>query len=173
MKWAAWSLVLLMLFFNPVQADEPPYPRGPVKTALEFPHFPDRLHTFVFRNWGLVEADRLARVLGTTPANVQSVAASMGLPKLPKVPPEMLTRGYITLIRRNWHLLPYGQLEELLGLSTERLAHLLREDDFLWVKLGQVKPQVDRLAWTPPDEKARQRAAEIAGGGPVHPLSRA
>ena len=42
----------------------------------------------------------------------------------------MKTRGYITLIRRNWHLLPYEQLLELVEMTPEQLAFTLREDDF-------------------------------------------
>lgn len=162
MKRAILGLALVLVLSNPALGAATVYPKGPVKAALEFPHFPDRLHTFVFRNWGLVEPERLAKVLGTDVKNVRAVAVSMGLADAPAVPPEMLSRGYITLIRRNWHLLPYEQIEELLALSAERLAHLLREDDFLWVKLGNLKPQVGRLAWAEPDAKARARAAEIA-----------
>ncbi len=49
----------------------------------------------------------------------------------------MKTRGYVTLIRRNWQLLPYEQLLELLEMTPEQLAFTLREDDYLWVKLGR------------------------------------
>jgi hypothetical protein len=136
-------------------------PEGPAKAAIDFPHFPDRLHAFVWRNWGLVEPQRLAEVLGTSPENVTAIARSMGLPEPPHVPPEMLARGYATLVRRNWHLLPYDQLLQLLDMTPERLAHLLREDDFLWVKLGQVKPRCERLTYAPPDDSARKRTAEI------------
>ena len=73
----------------------------------------------------------------------------------------MRERGYITLIRRNWHLLPYEQLLELLEMTPERLAFTLHEDDFLWVKLGRLKPQCEPLRYHPPDEAARRRAAEI------------
>src|SRR4051794_10052814 len=136
-------------------------PEGPVKAAIKTPHFPSRLHAFIWRNWGLVETRQLAEVLGTSAENITAVAQSMGLPAEPQVPPEMLARGYATLIRRNWHLLPYDQLLQLLGMTPQRLAYLLREDDFLWVKLGQVKPRCERLTYAPPDEAVRKRAAEI------------
>ena len=55
---------------------------------------------------------------------------------------EQKSRGYITLIRRNWHLLPYDQLLELLEMTPEQLAFSLREDDFLWIKLGIIEAQV-------------------------------
>jgi hypothetical protein len=37
----------------------------------------------------------------------------------------------------------------------------LREDDFLWIKLGSLKPQCEPLHYTQPDAAARRRAAEI------------
>src|SRR2546425_13311845 len=37
-------------------------PQGGAPPALVFPHFPDRLHAFIWRNWQLVPIDRLAKV---------------------------------------------------------------------------------------------------------------
>jgi hypothetical protein len=68
--------------------------------------------------------------------DITALATSMGLPSDSVVPPEQRERGYITLIRRNWHLLPYEQLLELLEMTPERLAFTLREDDFM----GQAGP---------------------------------
>lgn len=143
-----------------IRADEV-LPVGNAPRALEFPWFPDRLHAFVWRNWELVDLPRLAKVLGTTPENVQAIGESMGLP--PHVPPtdQQWRRGYITLIRRNWHLLPYEQLLELLDWTPHRLSEALREDDFLFIKLGSLKPACEPLRYTEPTAEARRRAAEI------------
>ena len=105
-------------------------------------HFPDRVHEFVWRNWNAVEPAKLAKILGTSVENVKALAASMGLPPTATIPPEMKTRGYITLIRRNWHLLPYEQLLELLEMTPERLAFALREDDFSVDQAGQSETEV-------------------------------
>jgi len=136
-------------------------PAGPSRRALDVPHFPDRMHAFVWRNWHVVETDRLARVLDTSPENVVAVGESMGLPPAPQVSPEQKRRGYITIVRRNWHLLPYDQLLLLLDMSGEQLAYSLREDDFLFIKLGSLKPSCPPLRYAPPSESARKRAAEI------------
>ncbi|MDD3544327.1 MAG: hypothetical protein PHG96_03075 [Kiritimatiellae bacterium] len=136
-------------------------PEGDAPAALEAGHFPDRLHTFVWRNWTLVEPSKLAALLGATVGDVNAIAESMGLPPSPEIPAEIKTRGYVTLIRRNWHLLPYGQLLELLAMTPERLDFCLREEDFLWVKLGRLKPKCAPLRYSPPDMAARQRASEI------------
>ena len=46
-------------------------------------------------------------------------------------------------------------------MTPAELAHTLREDDFLYYKLGQLKPKCTPLVYEEPDEVARRRAAEI------------
>ncbi len=148
------------LFAGPIRAAEPlPVSDQPEPVAV--PHFPDRLHAVAWRNWGLVEPARLASVLGGTAEQITAVAASMGLPPVVRVQPEWRRRGYITIVRRNWHLLPYDQLLGLLDMSADELAAALREDDFLWHKLGGSKPRCEPVRYTEPDASARARAAEI------------
>ena len=125
------------------------------------PHFPDRLHLFIWRNWELTNADRMAKVLGTTPDKVLEIGASMGLPPKPNLTQDQLRRLYITIIRENWHVLPDDQLIELLGWNSRQYDYTLKEDDFLWMKLGLVKPRCERLRYEEPTAAARQRTAEI------------
>ena len=138
---ATWLCGVLLC--GPAQSSgaEAALPEGSAPAPLVSPHFPDRVHEFVWRNWDAVEPAKLATILKTTVENVRALAGSMGLPPAGTIPPEMKTRGYITLIRRNWHLLPYEQLLTLLEMTPERLAFALREDDFLWIKLGSLKPR--------------------------------
>ena len=89
----------------------------------------------------------MAEVLGTSVENVAALAESMGLPPAGAIPREMTSRGYITILRRNWHLLPYEQLLPLVDMSAEQLAYALREDDFLWAKLGLLKPKCEPLRY--------------------------
>ncbi len=157
----AWLCVCLLCGLGHLTAAETVLPEGSAPAPIVSQHFPDRVHAFVWRNWNAVEPAKLARVLGTSLDRVNALAASMGLPPAATIPAEMKTRGYITLIRRNWHLLPYEQLLELLEMTPERLAFALREDDFLWHKLGQLKPKCEPLHYQTPDPAARRRAAEI------------
>lgn len=136
-------------------------PVGSHPPALKTSHFPDRLHAFIWRNWQLVEPRRMAELVGTSTENIERIATSMGLPKVESASSRMRERGYITLIRRNWHLLPYEQLLVLLEMTPEELAHSLKEDDFLFVKLGRLKPKCELLQHQEPNEAAKQRAAEI------------
>ncbi len=138
-----------------------PLPIGAEPDPVEFPHFPDRLHAVVWRNWQLVEPSRLAETLGTTEDNVRRLAESMGLPSSGEVLPEWRRRGYITIVRRNWHLLPYEQLLKLIDMDAEEFALALREDDFLFIKLGSLKPKCEPVVWSEPTEEQKRRAAEI------------
>lgn len=159
--YGVWTCLLLPRWTGAGAAEETVLPQGDARAALVSGHFPDRVHEFVWRNWNAVEPTKLAKILGASVEDVAAMAESMGLPPEAKVPAEMRQRGYITLIRRNWHLLPYEQLLELLEMTPQRLAFTLREDDFLWAKLGRLKPRCEPLRYQPPDEAARRRAAEI------------
>jgi hypothetical protein len=137
-------------------------PSGPAPEPVSFPHFPDRLHAFVWRNWPLVPVERMARVVGAEPGEIAGLGRAMGLGAPPRIPLGQQARSYLTIIKRNWHLLPYEQLLELLGWTAEQLAYTLREDDFFFIKLGSLKPRCERLVWQAPGEDARQREREIA-----------
>ena len=123
-------------------------------------HFPDRLHQFVWRNWELANADRMAQVAGCRREDILAVGRSMGLPPKPELSGDQLRRIYVTVVRQNWHSLPVEQLIELLGWSREKLEFTLKEDDFLDVKLGP-KPECPRVRYSPPGRAAIERAAEI------------
>ena len=104
--------------------------------VLKVPHFPTDFQTLVFRMWEMVDSAKIAEVIGTSKENVVKLAADMGLPKQEHLS-EWKTRGYISILRAVWNLLPYEQILELLECSAERLAFILKEDDFLGIKLGE------------------------------------
>ena len=137
-------------------------PQGSAPPALPLPHFPDRLHAFVWRNWQLVPTDRLAKVVGAKPADILRIGKSMGLSKPPCITADQQGRSYITVLRRNWHLLPYEQLLELLDWPAEKLAYTLRHDDGVFWKFGSLKPKCNPLKFTPESDAARTRSREIA-----------
>lgn len=137
-------------------------PTGSAPAPVSFPHFPSRLHAFVWRNWPLVPTDRLARVVGAKRADVVRLGRAMGLGDPPRITRDQQARSYITVIKRNWHLLPYEQLLELLDWTPDQLAFTLREDDFLWIKLGSLKPKCESLRFQASDAPTQQREREIA-----------
>jgi len=138
-----------------------PLPEGNAPGPVSFPHFPDRVSTFVWRNWSLVPVERMAKVIAAQPADILQIGKEMGLPNPQVIPDSQWRRSYITIIRRNWHLLPYEQLLQLLDWTPERLAFILREDDFLYIKLGNHKPKCEPIVYQAPDGKIRERLRQI------------
>ena len=144
------------------------------KAPVSMEHFPTPMHAFVWRNWQLVPVAKMAEVVHAAPEDIVRMGEAMGLGEPPAIDPEIRKRGYITIIRRNWHLLPYEQLTQLLDMTAEQLAFTLREDDFLYIKLGSMKPKCPPLTYAPPDQAVLAREAEIRAsveaafpGGPV------
>ena len=136
-------------------------PADAAPAPISEPHFPSRLHQFVWRNWELANLDRMARILGARPQDLASIGASMGLPAKRVLSKDQLSRIYITVIRQNWHMLPEDQIIDLLGWTRERFDFTLKEDDFLDVKLGNHKPACDRLVYSPPGPADSRHAAAI------------
>ena len=132
---------------------------NPQKPPLEYPHFPARWQAFVWRNWELVSPARIASVLRCSEDEVRKAAVEMGLTAEPKISPKWLTHGYLSLIRGNWHLLPYAQILELLDWPPEKMAYTLKEEDFFWSKLGKIKPDCQPLKYEP--LTAEQQAATV------------
>lgn len=126
------------------------------------PHFPSRLHLFVWRNWELANADRMAKVIRTTPETILELGAAMGLPAKPRLSDDQLARIYITVIRQNWRVLPEEQIIELLGWTRQRFEFTLKEDDFLAGKLGLKKPRCAELVYTPPTTAKRPAPQRFA-----------
>jgi hypothetical protein len=135
-----------------------------VPAAELLSHFPDRAHAVVWRNWHAVEPERIAKVLGCSVENVQSMAQSMGLPPPVAIPSEQKSRGYffMTMCRRNWHLLPIGQLAALLDTTPAQLMNFLQvEETANWVILGGFKPECPPVRYEVPNDQVRGRAAHI------------
>ena len=153
-------LFLIVITYTALPAQEQ-LPVGTNPPAIEFKHFPNRIYALVWRNWNLVEPARIAQTIGCEAKDIIAIAASMGLPPAQSVSPDFKKRIYITVIRRNWHLLPYDQLLTLLDMTADELAFALKEDDFLFVKLGNLKPKCSKVTYIKPDSKAIARAKEI------------
>lgn len=129
--------------------------------AVDFDHFPSRLHAVVWRNWNIVEAECIGRALGCDAQAINAIAASMGLPPARPIAADFKKQIYITIIRRNWHLLPIDQLLVLLDMRADEFEFSLKEDDFLFYKLGGFKPECPRIVYSPPDDASIARCNEI------------
>jgi len=136
-------------------------PVGKNPSPLEFHHFPTKHQAVIWRNWELAPVKTLADVLKTTAAKIILAAEEMQLRVPPLVDKKWLERGYITIIRNNWHLLTYEQILQLLGWTPERLAYTLHEDDFLWHKLGSLKPNSQTVYYRPLTADEAERTKEL------------
>ena len=159
------GLVSILLFFSIIcaRADSNislPGQNGN-RPAVDCSYFPSRLHAFVFRNWTCVSASRLAQTVGGTEEQIRSIAAQLGLPEQGSIEEGWKDKGYITVLRRNWHLLDYPQLLTLLGISPEELEFRLMNDDFLYIKLGSVKPKCGELRYVEPDGRTLEKCSEF------------
>lgn len=126
----------------------------------QYPYFPTRQQLFIWRNWECVAVEKLAKVLGTDVDTVNTLAADMGLPVPAKLNPEYAKRGFVTIIRNNWHVIPYAQLLEILDMTQDELAYTLKEDDFLFVKL-QDKPDVEPVQYEVLTPQQQQQTAQL------------
>ncbi len=54
-------------------------PKGSEPQPVAIPHFPSRMHAFVWRNWPLVPIERMARVVGANHADILRMGHAMGL----------------------------------------------------------------------------------------------
>ncbi len=121
----------------------------PVKSVRDLPFFtPQKWQTVLFRNYGMVAPQVLARVLRTEEETVRREAARLGIDGI-AYQPAWKKQGYISLIRKNWYLLPYEQLLDLLEMDEATLDYDLREDDFLGIKLGEYKPACGPVWYQP------------------------
>ncbi len=137
-------------------------PVGSAQSPVPTPHFPDAYHAYVWRNWQVVPLPRIAAAIGATTRQVHDTGIAMGLPEPLKVSADQQMRSHLTVIRRNWHLLPYSQMLKLLGWSADELAYTLREDDFLYIKLGSLKPNCAPVQYVPATPEIKKREHEIA-----------
>jgi len=123
----------------------------------EYKHFPTLFQTFIFRNWESVAVEKLAKVLDTDAQTVNELASDMGLRVPAKYNKRYGERGYLTIIRNNWHIIPYSQLLELIDMTEDELAFTLREEDFFSIKLGRFKPDVPPLKYRPLTDEEKEK----------------
>ena len=131
------------------------------KVKLQTLTLPTAWQTVIFRNYGYVQVERIAKTIGCDAEIVRAEAKRLGLPD-DDFTAEFEKSGYLTIIRNNWHLLPYPQLLTLLNFTEEKLAYVLEKDDFLGVKLGNFKPDCPPVSYAPLTAEEMEKTAFIA-----------
>lgn len=132
--------------------------------------FPTDWQQVIFRNYGMVPAANLGEILGMSADQVEAEAQRMGLRSQP-FRSVWREKGYITLLRDNWNLLDYQGLLKLLDCDRQTLSFLLKEDDFLDVKLGMFKPRVEPPRYYPLTEAQLKATAQLRDFIARHELS--
>lgn len=115
----------------------------------------------ILRNYALVPSEKIAKAIHTTPEEVECFAAKIGLDRY-QFDPIWREKGFVTIIRNNWDILPNQMIADLLDYSREEFETLLKEYDFLDVKLG-AKPAFDPPVYNDPpaDHKKLQKLKEL------------
>lgn len=131
------------------------------KVPLPKEVFPQRWQTVIFRNYGLVSTDKIAKTLECDVKTVETEACRMGLPNI-RSDGRWEKKGFITLVRNNWYLLPYDQLKILLDYDDNRLEFVLLKEDFLDVKLGFFKPECLHITYQPLTKEEKVETEIIA-----------
>lgn len=137
-------------------------PLGSFPASLSFPHFPSKWQAVLWRLWGLVPFDRLARTLGMTEEELKKEGERLGLSLSVTVDGSWLEKSYLTIIRSLWHLLSYGQILMILDWKQEKLLKVFEEEDFFWSKLGRIKPDTHGdTIYIPLTEEEKRRTEKI------------
>ena len=132
------------------------------KKALDFKYFPAPYLAVIWRNWYKTDPELIAKILEADVEDIRAAAELLGLDRKGEFDPRWTKRGYLTTIRNNWHLLEFDQIMTLIGMTEEQFELTLKEDDFLWEKMGCLKPKVERPKYRPLTDEERTSAAEIA-----------
>ncbi len=130
------------------------------KMRLQPNIFPTKWQAVLFHNYALVPTKDLARLLACDEKTLEEERARLGM-EYASYQPIWRKKGYITLIRNNWFLLPYEQLCALIGVDEDRLDFILRNDDFLGIKLGD-KPYCGRVCYAPLTEEQAKKTDVLA-----------
>lgn len=130
------------------------------KIDYDLSHFPQMWQAVIFRNYGKVKNSVLAEILHTDENTIIDNAKLLGLENI-KYNLKFLELGYLYQIRVNWHILSYNQLLTLLNITEEKLSEILFEDDFMFVKMGNFKPEVEEAYYTPLTDSQLKKTLQI------------
>ena len=72
----------------------------------------------------------MGEVVGASAGEIVRLGRSMGLAGPPRITVEQQRRSALSVIKRNWQLLPYAQLLQLLGWTAEHMAFTLARRRF-------------------------------------------
>ncbi|MBP5467384.1 MAG: hypothetical protein J6Y43_07490, partial [Clostridia bacterium] len=113
----------------------------------------------IFRNYGTVKTSLIGKVIGLSESEVILNAEKLGLNGI-KYEPLWREKGFVTVIRNNWDILPNDKIAILLEISEDELNRTLVEYDFLDVKLGD-KPVINDFLYRPLNMEEEKNIDEV------------
>ena len=156
---------LCLVFIALPALAQAPLPAGSAPPPIDLPHFPSRVHALVWRNWNLVEAERIAKL-----ARLNQVVASRHAPER-----EVLHARRIRC--EDLEQIPSASVDQCVRELQKRLRtakspeiQFVSEDD----RHHSLAPRSECLAngashLTPPVK--RERSTSPAYGHPTHALT--
>lgn len=98
-------------------------------------------------NYGAIECSKIAKVLNTSEKVIKEEAVRLGIEKI-SFCQEIVSKGFVTIIRNNYNLMTNDDICVLLDMDIKYFNKLLKEYDFLDVKLGK-KPFLSEYHYRP------------------------
>ncbi len=114
----------------------------------------------ILRNYGTMPSSFIAGAIACDTATVEREAARLGLSSLDSGC-DWRKRGFVTVIRNNYDLLPCERLAEMLQMREDEFESLLLEYDFLSIKLGKQPPLPD-VRYVPLGEAEIRETGRVA-----------
>ncbi len=120
---------------------------------------PCLFQTVIFRNYGMVPTENIAKVIKCSNEQVIKCACDLGLSEV-EYDCNWLKKGFVTVIRNNWDLISNKDISVLLGISESELNAILKDYDFLDIKLGD-KPKIYDYTFTELSEEQLLKTKKI------------
>ena len=92
-------------------------------------------------NYGIISNDKIARILNTQEEIVEIEAKRLGIDSF-VLNKDYVQKGFVTIIRNNYNLISNEDIAYLIDIDINRFNELLKNYDFLDIKLGK-KPAID------------------------------
>jgi len=150
----------IVLNFKPLLVDYIDMFLEEIKTNNLDVFTPTRWQTVILRNYGMVTNNCLAKVLNCSIGVIETEAKRLGVDSV-SFDKNWLEKSYLTIIRNNWHLLNYKQLLIILDKDEMWLDNQLKNNDFLWYKLGGFKPLCEDIKYTPLNKQEKLETNRI------------
>lgn len=111
-------------------------------------------------NYGVINNSKIAKVLQITEDAVQLEAKRLGIENI-SIDKDFANKGFVTIIRNNYNLMSNEDICVLLDIEIDEFNYLLKNYDFLDIKLGK-KPVISDYQYSPLSKTEQEETERIA-----------